>query len=231
MLRPTPTERETMMFDNPIWHALATEQLHFAERHGGAARFPPAVTALAGLATPAAVDDLAELVAPGEVVGVLFEEPAATGKLEHVDTASVLQMIHDRSTRTAEAFARLTTADSPQMMALAETTRPGPFGSRTHELGTFLGIRDGARLVAMAGQRMRVPEHIEISGVCTDPAYAGRGYAARLMVAQLALIAGAGATAFLHVRADNARAIALYERLGFRGRRTFAYAVLRGRQR
>lgn len=53
------------------------------------------------------------------------------------------------------------------------------------------------------------------------------GDAARLLAAQLALVRGAGAGVFLHVKADNARAIALYERLGFRGRRRFRYLVLR----
>jgi ribosomal protein S18 acetylase RimI-like enzyme len=215
------------VFDNPNWHALATEQAHFAMRNGAAARFPQAVTALAGLAEPGAIVDLAPLVAPGELVGVLSDAPLATAPLVHVDDASVLQMIHDGSVHPAETFERLTAVDSPAMVALADATRPGPFGTRTHELGTFLAIRDGEKLVAMAGQRMRLPGHIEVSGVCTDPAYLGRGYARRLVAAQLALIAAVGARAFLHVRADNARAIALYERLGFAGRRTFVYTIVR----
>jgi hypothetical protein len=112
-------------------------------------------------------------------------------------------------------------------LVLVEATRPGPFGSRTHELGTFLGVKADGRLVAMAGQRMRLPGLIEVSGVCTDPAHLGRGHAARLLTAQLALIRGAGHGAFLHVKADNARAVAVYEWLGFRGRRTFRYLIIR----
>jgi predicted GNAT family acetyltransferase len=121
-------------------------------------------------------------------------------------------------------------ADVPEMVALAEATRPGPFGPRTAELGTFLGIRAGGRLIAMAGQRMRLPGLVEVSAICTDPAHLGRGHAGRLLGAQLALLRGAGAGVFLHVRADNARAIALYQRLGFRERRRFRYVVLRGRR-
>jgi len=216
------------MLDNPIWHALATEQAHFAERIGAAGRFPPAVTALAGLEHAGGLADLARLVQPGEMVGTLLDEALAAPGLAHVDTAAVLQMIHDGpAPQSHDAFDVLGAHDVAAMVALADATRPGPFGTRTGELGVFLGVKLDGRLVAMAGQRMRLPGSIEISGVCTDPAHLGRGHAARLVTAQLALIRGAGAGAFLHVRADNARAIALYERLGFHGRRTFAYSVFR----
>jgi GNAT superfamily N-acetyltransferase len=221
--------------DNPIWHALTTEQIRFAERDGDAARFAPGVTNLAGLREPgeAALAALARLVGPGQVTGLLLDgEAALPPRLVRVDAAPCAQMVHDGSAPPASAASdtidELGPGDSPAMLALAEATRPGPFGLRTGELGTFLGLRAEGRLIAMAGQRMRLPGMIEISGVCTDPAHLGRGHAARLMTAQLALIHAAGALAFLHVRADNARAIALYERLGFRTRRQFDYAIVRG---
>ncbi|CAM5277170.1 hypothetical protein SMICM304S_01749 [Streptomyces microflavus] len=37
------------------------------------------------------------------------------------------------------------------MLDLVARTRPGPFLPRTVELGTYLGIRRGGALVAMAG--------------------------------------------------------------------------------
>lgn len=218
--------------DNPIWHALVTEQTRFAERDGDAARFAPGVTNLAGLRVPgeASLAALARLVGPGEVTGLLLDEEAALpAPLVRIDGAPCAQMVHEGAAPASpETFDELGPADAPAMLALAEATRPGPFGLRTHELGTFLGIRADGALIAMAGQRMRLPGMIEISGVCTDPAHLGRGHAARLMTAQLALIRGAGAAAFLHVKAGNARAIALYERLGFRTRRLFEYVIVRG---
>jgi len=218
--------------DNPIWHALTSEQARFAERAGDAARFPPAVTALAGLAAPGApgaIDALAGLLVAGEVTGLLIDGPLALpAELPAVDEAPVLQMVHDGpAPAMPDGLEELGPSDGAAMLALAEATRPGPFGTRTAELGVFLGIREGGRLVAMAGQRMRLPGLIEVSGVCTDPAHLGRGHAARLLSAQLALIRGAGLGVFLHVRADNARAIALYERAGFRGRRQFRYLIVR----
>ena len=35
-------------------------------------------------------------------------------------------------------------------------TEPGPFRSQTWRMGTYLGVRDGDRLVAMAGERLHL---------------------------------------------------------------------------
>src|SRR6185369_13440424 len=65
--------------------------------------------------------------------------------------------------------------DVPEMLALVERTRPGPFAPRTIELGTYLGVRDAGKLVAMAGERMHPAGFVEISAVCTDATHRGRG--------------------------------------------------------
>jgi predicted GNAT family acetyltransferase len=102
-----------------------------------------------------------------------------------------------------------------EMVQLAALTKPGPFDLRTIEFGHYHGIFENGHLVAMTGQRLHVEEYTEISAVCTHPDYLGRGYAAALIQQQLNLIHRQGGHPFLHVRADNARAIALYHRLGF----------------
>ena len=75
----------------------------------------------------------------------------------------------------------LTIADTAEMVALAELTKPGPFGKRTRELGHYVGIRESNRLVAMAGEKMHLQGYTEVSAVCTHPEFQGRGYAGRLM--------------------------------------------------
>jgi predicted GNAT family acetyltransferase len=79
----------------------------------------------------------------------------------------------------------------------------------------------------MAGERLKVPGHTEVSAVCTHPEHTGKGYAAVLMAEVMRRIRKRGETPFLHVRADNERAIKIYKRLGFRERKLGHFAVLR----
>ncbi len=56
-----------------------------------------------------------------------------------------------------------------------------PFGRRTRVMGRYLGIREDGRLLAMAGERLRLGAATEISAVCTDPSARGRGLATTLV--------------------------------------------------
>jgi predicted GNAT family acetyltransferase len=112
------------------------------------------------------------------------------------------------------------------MLALAKLTEPGPFLARTHTMGTFIGLRIGGRLAAMAGERCRFPGYTEVSGVCTHPDFRGRGLARRLSAAVAAGIEARGEQPFLHAWKTNRPAIALYESLGFEIRTEVNVAAL-----
>ena len=118
-------------------------------------------------------------------------------------------------------------ADVPEMLDLAGRTQPGPFLARTVEMGTYLGIRRGGTLVAMAGERLHPPGWTEISAVCTDESWRGLGLASRLVQAVAAGILARGEAPFLHALATNVTAIRLYEELGFRLRRDVVFTVAR----
>ena len=108
--------------------------------------------------------------------------------------------------------------DAPDMLALAQLTEPGPFATRTHELGQFWGVKQDGQLIAMAGERMRQPGYSEISAICTHPDHRGLGLGKSLCLKVTRSILDRGETPYLHAFADNATAIRLYEGLGFRGR-------------
>lgn len=123
-------------------------------------------------------------------------------------------------------FERLSDADGPEMLALATLTQPGPFFSKTHRLGRFIGVRHEGRLVAMAGERLNLDGFTEVSGVCTHPDHRGRGYAGALMRVVTKHILKRGDAAFLHARIGHEQTIAFYETLGFRRRTTPSYVVM-----
>jgi ribosomal protein S18 acetylase RimI-like enzyme len=88
-------------------------------------------------------------------------------------------------------------------------------------MGNYIGVRDRGRLIAMAGERMCVDGHVEISAVCVDEDYRGNGLAGGLVKVLRRGIEQRGEAPFLHVFSDNISAIRLYDRLGFQLRRTF----------
>ncbi|WP_448002290.1 GNAT family N-acetyltransferase [Agromyces bauzanensis] len=206
--------------DRPVWSALTGRQRGFAVGDDLARRFDPAIGPFAAVAAddPAHLARLGALVAEhGRVVllqrGEIPVPPGTTARLR----AAGVQLVLDRlaAVPTTAELVPLGPADADEMVALARLTEPGPFERRTPELGGFLGIRSGGRLVAMAGERMRPEGHTEVSGVCTHPDHRGRGYAAMLSAAVADRIVARGETPFLHAYASNRGAITLYELLGF----------------
>ena len=101
------------------------------------------------------------------------------------------------------------------MRELTQVAFPDFFRERTAELGLYLGIHDGLRLIAMAGERMAIEGWQEISGVCTHPDFAGRGHARRLTTALMHRHRRRGVGSFLHVSEANTGARRLYESMGF----------------
>jgi hypothetical protein len=219
--------------DRPIWSALATRQADLAEGGARALRFAPDYGLFAAAAdrSSASAAALAALVpTDGQVALVEAKTPAAVPGTAIESTAVIWQMVASAIAPATDpdfAIVDLTDADAPQMLALATETRPGPFFARTHRLGDFVGVKQGGRLLAMAGERMKPEGFTEVSGVCTQPACRGRGYAGALMRVVANRILARGETAFLHSYADNTGAIGLYRALGFSLRQEMTMQVLR----
>jgi predicted GNAT family acetyltransferase len=222
--------------DRPVWNALTTRQAHLAMGDPVTAlRFVPEInvfgatpdntpdqlTAL-GILTPrdggVAIVERHPIVPPHGLIAMI-EEP-----VHQMTAARIAEPDEDRG------IIPLGDSDAAEMRALAELTQPGPFYARTHEMGDFVGIRENGRLIAMTGERMRLPGFTEISAVCTHPDARGRGLAAKLMRVVAAKIVARGEQLFLHVYPHNKGAIAVYEKLGFRHRAELRLTVLRHRQ-
>lgn len=119
----------------------------------------------------------------------------------------------------ADEAVRLGPDDREELLVLYERAYPGNwFDPRMLESGQYYGCRRGGELVCAAGihvfsSRYRVAA---LGNVTTLPNHRGQGLAAATTARLCRSLRDAGIeTIGLNVRADNAAAIACYQRLGF----------------
>jgi predicted GNAT family acetyltransferase len=225
------SDSDLTLLDHPIWSALTTRQRSLAEGGARALRYPAAMTPFADMPDMSAESfaALAALMSPQDVAA-LFTPDATTVpdgfKVMLAEPCEQMLGTPAESRLLGNGIVRLGADDVPAMMALTSLTKPGPFGARTHELGTFLGIKVAGELVAMAGERMKPGNFTEMTAICVHPDHRGRGYAQALLAAVSRQILARGEIPFLHVFSHNTSAIALYQRQGMTIRRRVHVTVL-----
>jgi ribosomal protein S18 acetylase RimI-like enzyme len=231
-LTSPPDAAAIATLDVLVWNALTTTHARFAIGDGPARRYDPEVAGFVAIEsdTPEAWAALADLMGPGETVllsGDLTNAPPTWG-LERAGSGYQM-VLGDLAPAPAidGDIIPLTAVDVPEMLALVELTKPGPFRPRTIELGNYVGIRSDDQLIAMAGERLQTPHFTEVSAVCTHPTARGRGLAAALSHRVATGILARGQTPMLHVAKANVNAKRVYERLGFTARRELPFVAAR----
>ncbi|HWJ28960.1 MAG TPA: GNAT family N-acetyltransferase [Flavisolibacter sp.] len=206
---------------NPVYHALLTGDAHLANGTGEVKYFDEEVSPFVAFPDDydKGFDELYNVLPPGRrilyAIPQSITEPRGWKVMASVKGLQFLFAGEKIQIRPSIGLLPLDKRHAAEMVQLAALTKPGPFNMRTIEFGHYHGVFDKGKLVAMTGQRLHVENYTELSAVCTHPDHLGKGYAAALMQHQINLILDQGQIPFLHVRADNERAIALYERLGF----------------
>ena len=212
------------ILDRPMWTALTGRQAGLAVGGGGAFRYKPDVSVLAGLQdeSAASLAALAQLV-PQEGY-LLVGQKAGFGCPPGARIASqtaVDQLVFEGQgdpAKHSHQIVPLHPSDWPEMLALATATQPGPFLLRTPMLGEFWGVKRDGKLIAMAGERMRQGRYVEVSGICTDPDFRGQGLGKALCVHVRDRVIARGEVPYLHAYASNETALKLYRALGFHKR-------------
>ena len=227
-VRDTPSHP----LDHPIWTALTTAHQALAEGGARARRYPTDITPFAAMTdmSPESFASLGALMSPQDIA-VLFTpdavNPPGEFRISLADTGEQMIGTPVETPANGVDIVTLGVDDVPDMLALTALTKPGPFSARTHELGTFLGIRVDGKLAAMIGERMKPANYTEITAVCVHPSHRGRGYGQMLLSAISRQIVSRGEIPFLHVFTSNHSAIALYQRQGMEIRRRLHVTVLK----
>jgi len=217
--------------DRPIWSALVSRHAPLAQGDSLARRYASPMTPFAAARDDSAesLQAFADLAREGEGLLLLQADPIVVPQgMVATMTAAAVQFVAEQPSVADEddRIGQLSEADIPEMQALAELTRPGPFSPRALSLGDFWGIRGNGQLMAMAGERMKLDGLTEISGVCVHPDVRGRGYGKLLSMYVAGRILARGETPFLHAYTTNAAAISLYRSIGFALRSAMNVAIL-----
>ncbi|MDO6431719.1 GNAT family N-acetyltransferase [Flavitalea sp. BT771] len=222
-----------LQLDNPAWSALTSDQRAFATGTAAVKRFRRGILPFAAYdhASPEKILALDEWLLPDEVFFLIGGLPPLPPHWEVIKELPCLQMVLPEllDIATDTSILPLTAADKDDMFNLINKVQPGYYQPDTHLLGNYFGIRQEGALVAIAGERMRPEGLMEISAICTDPAYTGRGYARQLTAHVCRSNLKKGRTPYLHVLQSNQRAIGIYAYLGFKARRMISFWKLKKR--
>lgn len=182
--------------------------------------YPPSIAPFVAIPTAEVVPDLESARRQGFADPAYFVGACPTSLPDgwrFVSSSHILQLFPtaDIPEVGEDAGIVLGETDRIAMRELTQIAFPDFFRERTADLGLYLGVYEGARLIAMAGERLALPGLQEISGVCTHPDFTGRGLARRLTRALLSRHRRRGVRSFLHVSEGNAGARRLYDSMGF----------------
>lgn len=215
--------------DNPAWHALNETHSNFALGNNFVKRYQSQIVAFAAfnhnIAKPQ-FDDVFQLndslfiiaglplLAKNYVIEKIVEgvQMVCTKKIEIEITANI---------------EKLTANDDEQIMTLVNEVYPGYYKSGTRLMGDYFGIKQNNKLVAMAGERIRMNSFTEISAVITHPSFAGRQFAQQLVTHIVNKNFASGTIPFLHTEQTNERAIKIYNYLGFEYRRNINFSKIK----
>lgn len=226
-------KKQETNLDNPIWQALSTQHATFNEGDERLKYFFPEVSPFVAMADWKLEDQAyLEMHLPAErgffyIIRDKIQLPDSCRKVFTIPLWQMVMQQHIPFSAKGINIQPLDHTHIPAMIALTALTRPGPFTQRTIEFGNYMGIFEKDQLVAMAGERLKVPGYTEVSAICTHPEATGKGYGAALLSAACTRIIENGQIPFLHVRNDNLRAIKMYERAGFAIRCEMDFAIFK----
>lgn len=209
------------LLNNPIYHALTSGQESISKGTAAVKYYVENMAAFAGLKENSTENlEILYQITPPDSVFVIFSKnqfqiPNQWQLLMHIDMYQLVYDSKEIPLIDQENWMDLSEIHVPEMKALVELTKPGPFLDRTIEFGNYTGIFNVDKLVAMAGHRFNPAPYREISAVCTHPDHLGQGYAFSILQEQIKRILLRNEIPFLHVKSDNDGAVKLYQKLGF----------------
>ena len=159
--------------DNPILAALTSKHSKLAVKKNNVLMYRPGTFIMAGIpdTSEATIKDLFELVPIEGFVGFMGISPNMEPYFQQQRVIPAYQMVSETVPKYNEVdYVKLGMPDAKEMMELVDLTKPGsPFFPGMFELGNYIGLKEDGKLVAMAGERVKLDGYTEIALVCTHP--------------------------------------------------------------
>lgn len=212
--------------DNPVWFSLCESHQIFAVNYDHVKFYQPDYCPFGGFTTTRGIskhiEEYATLVDNFFIVG---NKPKLSNHALLKKELVCLQMIikNGIDLEIKENITALTNEHSAALFELVNAVQPGYFKNKTALLGDYYGIFKNDELIAVAGERMKMFDFIEVSAIVTHPLHTGKGYAKQLIAHTVNNIFIKKKIPYLHVLENNFAAIKLYEKLGFTTRRKISF--------
>jgi ribosomal protein S18 acetylase RimI-like enzyme len=212
--------------DNPVWHSLSETHKDISINYQTIKFYQPVYCPFGALIdnnnVASQIDEYSKLINNLFIVG---EKPFFSNNLFLKKELICVQMVLEKkpSTGIEEDLTRLDNTFSGALSSLVNEVQPGYFKEKTNLMGEYFGIVKDGKLVAVAGERMKMENFTEVSAVVTHPFYTGKGYARQLVAHTVNKIFNENKIPYLHVAETNFGAIRLYEKLGFKTRRKISF--------
>jgi GNAT superfamily N-acetyltransferase len=124
-------------------------------------------------------------------------------------------------------------ADAAALEELYAASYPGNwFQPRMLETGCYYGIRQGERILSVAGVHVysRRYRAAALGNITTHPEFRGRGFGRAVTAKVCQALRGTAEAIGLNVKVDNIPAVACYRRLGFELIASYEECTLQARQ-
>ena len=213
--------------DNPVWHSLNETHSNFALEYGDFKFYHPDFCPFGGFTSlinsNKNIEAYTNLATNFYVVG---DKPNFNNTIILNKDLICNQMVLNKPIELdiSKQITKLKTERHlKELFELVNLVQPGYFKNKTHELGSYYGIIENDKLIAVTGERMKMNNFTEISAVITHPNHTGKGYAKQLIKHTSDQIFKDNKTPYLHVANINTNAIRLYNKLGFQTRRNISF--------
>jgi ribosomal protein S18 acetylase RimI-like enzyme len=167
-----------------------------------------------------------------EITGSQEQSASILGKFRSSEIHTLVLMTLERQAaklQTGQPIVRLDSSDSEEIAVLLRETNPEFWGELTGEGITYrmettywFGIKIKGKLVSVGSQRMTEwGGHIGV--IATHESHRNKGYASSIVSYIVEQILKESPFAIINVLSDNAPAIRIYERAGFKPYKEYLY--------